>query len=414
MRSIEFYFWEGYISVAPTVINLADALAERGHPVTIYTRKIYEHAPQPKLNPNIKVVKIELNKLVKGIGKGINAAIFLKATSREIMTVKLLILYFNSIVRKTRRKTKEKNALLIGIDTLGLYWANAIKNKENDVFYLSLELSIPPEWYHSKTIDYLKRKEKDIHNDVVALTLIQDKYRLEILKRSNNLLPASQFAILTNSPRQHRSVDVTEQHFFDEKFLLPENSFKLLSAGAISEAMLSTDIAKSFAGFADKSIYLIFHEREKVSPENKYIREVQKSGGKNLLLSLNPVPYEDLYKVVLSAHIGLVFYNPAYGENFSNIVGASGKLSHYLKFSLPVICLDLPGFKELIEKYQCGVVIEKLSQLEDAVGRVRQNYHSMKAGAQKCYEECYNFDHQLNGIYTRWEGTFKKRTVNAN
>jgi glycosyltransferase involved in cell wall biosynthesis len=396
-KTIEIFFWNGYVAVAPTLINLANSFAEKGHNVFIYCRKIYFEAPMLQFHNNVNLIEIANNRIVRYCIEKIPNRTIIKGICEFYVSV----MYFNRVISKIRKRIKSNNRIIIGIDAMGLLWANMNK-KDNDIlFYLSLELTINRS-YCQKTKQYVKKQEIKIHKNQVSLTIIQDKYRLDSLKKNNRLDASVPYAILTNSPRTKTHNDKEKNNYFEEKFSLPVNSFKILSAGMISDETMSFEVAKSFSLFNRDNTFLIFHERQKRSNEEEYIKKVKNVGGNKLVLSLEPVSYESIYKIYASADIGLVFYNASYGENFSNIVGASGKLTHYLQYGMPVICFDLPGFRELIETYHCGVVIKDLSEMEDAVNFIEKNYQSMKDGARQCYLECYNFDNQFDKIYDKW------------
>jgi glycosyltransferase involved in cell wall biosynthesis len=349
----------------------------------------------------VKLVELEGNRFVNYCIRKINSLSLLRFTGREILKFIILFKWFNLTIYKIRKQSNNQNRLLIGVDTIGLYWSSRHKKKKDKLFYLSLELVIEYP-YPSVLKQYLKREEIKVHKNQVSLTMIQDKYRLESLKKINHIDNSHSFAILTNSPREHIYEHKESKNFFEEKFSIPKNSFKILSAGMIGNAVMSLDIAKVFSKFNDNTVYLIFHDRQAINEENEYLKKIRECGGANVVLSLKPVAYDMIYKIYTSADIGLVFYNPLYGENYSNIIGASGKLSHYLKYRMPIVCLDLPGFRELVDKYKCGVVIQDLMQMEDAVTEIRSQYSSMSEGAYKCYRECYNFDYQFEKIYYEW------------
>jgi glycosyltransferase involved in cell wall biosynthesis len=103
------------------------------------------------------------------------------------------------------------------------------------------------------------------------------------------------------------------------------------------------------------------------------------------------VPYEKLDDLVLSAHIGLVFYRKELGANFSQIAGASGKLAHYLRCGLPVICLDLPGLVKVVDRYRCGICVSEPGEIQSAIEIILREYPLYRMNALKCYEESYEF-----------------------
>jgi glycosyltransferase involved in cell wall biosynthesis len=170
-------------------------------------------------------------------------------------------------------------------------------------------------------------------------------------------------------------------------------------AGYIDDIMMATPIAAAFAKVKDPNIKLILHERQLRSPNEPYFQQLREIGGPHLHLSLTPVAYSEIGSVYRSADIGLVFYDPSYGDNLQYIVGASGKLTHYLMFGIPVISNNLPGFKEIIEGYQAGIVINELDEIGEAISTIMNDYSYYSANALKCFKSEYDFDGQFNKIY---------------
>lgn len=403
-KQIKMFFWEGWTSVAPTIINLANSFGENGHLVTIYTRfKRNKFAPSPNYHSNVKVMKIRETLILRYF-----QAFLRRIKLPEFQIFRSTVFYFNFIIRIKSLLIPRRFSTLIGIDGTGLHWANSLKPKQSTIVYLSLEIQDRVLTYNQDNLSYyIKEQERKIHRNFVSLTLIQDLFRWDILRRANNLsLTSAGFAILTNSPRAGDHRRSFEGNFYESRLGIDPGTFKILSAGVIDDSVLSAEVASAFKSFIDKEVYLIYHERVKRDRNESYLKQIQELGGKRLILSLDPVPYELIWKVYASADVGLVFYNKAFGSNYSSIIGASGKLSHYLKYGLPVIALDLPGFKDLFEEYNCGIVISHPDKLQEAYEAIRRNYDMMKKGALSCYKECYDFDNQFQNIYRKWGSLF--------
>ncbi len=399
-KNIAIFFWESYISVAPTIINLADALAEKGHKIFIFIRNVdYVFAPETILNKNVIIVPISQSSAVLKFIKVVNKIPWVRGWF-QYKYYNRIILY--DVIRKTQVFLKENitDNDCIGVDSIGLFWASKLINEESVLYYLSLELlcksAIPRNSYFLK---WIKEKELRLHNNKVKLTLIQDKFRLNILERENEIILDNKFSILTNSPRENNLNFKKDSLYFNQKFQILPGEKIILMAGMIEEVTMATSVARTFGKFNDENVKLIFHERQQRDPGEQYFQDLQKIGGKNFYLSLTPVPYSDVTKVYDSADIGLVFYDPSYGDNVAFIIGASGKLSHYLMHGLPVIANDLPGFRELFEKYDIGFVLNEIHDLEDAVDKIFLNYKYYSDNAYNCYLSEYNFNSQFEKFY---------------
>jgi glycosyltransferase involved in cell wall biosynthesis len=165
----------------------------------------------------------------------------------------------------------------------------------------------------------------------------------------------------------------------------------VLHLGMMGPEVLSTEIAAVSRCWPEEWV-LVFHERFSRSLDDPVVKEVLNSGGDRVFLSLEPVDLDDLPKVVASADVGLVFYNPAMGPNYAVITGASGKLAYYLQAGVPVICLDLPGFDELMTDGQCGVCVPSPAAIGSALEVLTTRLPEFGEAARRCFDERYAFD----------------------
>jgi hypothetical protein len=170
----------------------------------------------------------------------------------------------------------------------------------------------------------------------------------------------------------------------------------------ISPAVLSLEIASAASNW-NEDVVLVLHERAKRAQTEPYIKQVQQAGCGKVLLSLEPVSYDALDWVVMSGHIGLVFYQKELGPNFSEMAGASGKLAHYLRCGLPVICLDLPGLVKVVNQYQCGICVSEPGEIQSATEAIFRNYEFYRMNAFKCYEESYEFGRHFREVLRKIE-----------
>jgi len=239
----------------------------------------------------------------------------------------------------------------------------------------------------------LKNLEKTC-NRRAMFTIIQDWERANALIAENNI-SSSSIVVVPNGPLGPPCV--AKSDYFQRKFGLSPSCRIVLHIGMISPSVLSLELAQVAGGWSDDWV-MVYHEREKRSNCDPYIKQIREVGQGRVLLSLDPVPYDELDNVVCSAHIGVVFYQKALGPNFALMAGASGKLGHYLRCGLPVICLNLPGFGEMIHKYQCGVCVNSIEQVTEAIHTICQNYDCFRSNAIRCYEEVYEFSNHFQQV----------------
>jgi glycosyltransferase involved in cell wall biosynthesis len=195
-----------------------------------------------------------------------------------------------------------------------------------------------------------------------------------------------------------------KSNFFQNKFSLDIDSTIILHSGWIHGVMQSKSLARASRGWP-KEWKLVFHERMTRNSSEPYIKEVANAGGQNLYLSLNPVPYNEIDKVIASSTIGIVIYGSSseWGTSWISLAKGSGKMAHYLKCGKPVVCVNIPGFKEIVNEYQCGILFNDINEIHSAILKILQNYTYYSSNALKCYKNEYEFSNYFNKFleYTR-------------
>jgi glycosyltransferase involved in cell wall biosynthesis len=261
--------------------------------------------------------------------------------------------------------------------------------------YWSLEIR-----FLSEFTDYfpilVKRFERLCHRHA-AFTIIQDAERAESLVAENGVRNP-QIVIVPNAPAGFPQIQ--SSNLLQRRLGLPMERRIILHIGMISPAVLSLEIATEATKWSDE-FALVFHERAKRTSADSYLTQVQQAGGGRVLLSLDPVPYDELDALVMSGHIGLVFYRKDLGPNFSQVSGASGKLAHYLRCGLPVICIDFPGLMKVVDRYQCGICVGTPAEIESAVKTILGNYGFYRKNALQGYKEYYEFDSHFDQVVHR-------------
>ena len=126
------------------------------------------------------------------------------------------------------------------------------------------------------------------------------------------------------------------------------------------------------------------------------MQHISKLSNGNAIFSLNPVNFQEIDKIFLSADIGLVGYNKYYGGGRENLHKASGKLSNFLRCGVPVIALDLPGYREMFSNYNCGEVFSHFDQIESLIEKIFNDYPVYQNEAFRCFKEEFEFSQFFN------------------
>jgi glycosyltransferase involved in cell wall biosynthesis len=388
--SISIFFYEGNIGVSPTIINLSKILEEHGYLVTIYAKKSDDS--QPGEIGNVKILYFETNKLIQFISKNkkLDNVVRLFDFSGEVL--------FKEI-QNLRNKSNQKN-INIGVDIYGLIVALLcfyfLKQK---FFVLSLELYKPPKSL-IKIVSLAFRKAEGV--------IIQDEDRLKTLCRFYEYQHPQVF-YLPNSPLPFDDKNLTQvtENYFREKFNLSQEKFPYIisQAGMIRDKVFSKSLAKAFTSI-DNGCALILHASKRKNEEDPYIKSLRQVNSKNLFLSLDPLPYDQIDKIYASTTIGLAFYEGEDDDNFSKISMASGKLSHYLKYGKPVLVNDLPSLSSLVEKYEFGLVIKEPSdsqEIKSAIDQIISDYEKYSNNAKACFEAEFDFYKKMEPILSCME-----------
>jgi glycosyltransferase involved in cell wall biosynthesis len=402
-QSCSIFFYEGYVGVAPTIMNLAKSLNDCGYSVTIYATE--NHFPKPeKLGDKITVIyfKKVANLPLAPILIRLLDKFRLETLISVLKLIELVVYicnYFLSILTHNKANSLE-NDISIGVDTNGstLALINAYFFRRSFI-YLSLELNHPNSFKRlARIINVLERLAYRKSKSVI----VQDEDRFKTLCEYNQYQHPKVFYL----PNSDSSSDFLVQNapiknYFKELFNLSEEEFPhiILQAGIINDAVLAKELAHAFTPIR-KGCALIFHEREKRKTDDPYIKSLREINSNNLFLSLEPLPYEQIDKIYASATIGLAFYKD-WDNNLSQISKASGKLSQYLKHGKPVLVNNLESLSQVVEKYKIGVVIKdplNTLEIEAAIETILNNYAFYSENAKACFEEEFDFAKKVKPI----------------
>jgi glycosyltransferase involved in cell wall biosynthesis len=411
---IAIFFWEGYLSVAPSLINAIRLLVTEGYHVDVITRRatFEEHAPMLTFPTGVRILTEGFcSELHSGTGfssfKDESGRVQLRKYMPKLVRVWLRRAYeriepwwehAHFALFSLRSVKGEKYKCFIGVDMHGLgaaFFAGLLKKVP--IIYWSLEIRFLSEFQDCLT-RLVKRLERMCHRQA-AFTIIQDLERAASLIRENKIRNPKT-VIVPNGPLGWPQSETSD--FFQKRFSILPSRRIILHIGMISPAVLSLEIASEASNW-NEDLVLVFHERAKRAQTDPYIKQVQQAGGGKVLLSLEPVSYDALDCVVMSGRIGLVFYQKELGPNFSEIAGASGKLAHYLRCGLPVICLDLPGLVKVVNQYGCGICVSGPGEIQSAAEAIFRDYEFYRVNALKCYEESYEFGRHFRGVLRKIE-----------
>jgi glycosyltransferase involved in cell wall biosynthesis len=279
---------------------------------------------------------------------------------------------------------------------LGLFVADLVNHNETPLIYYSLELynSTPP-GTRRFTFNAYRGLEIIAHHNAIA-TIIQDEERAKVLFGYNKV-PKDKQEILCLPVSVLGDSFKGRTDFFYETLGIPRDKKILLQLGMIASPRMSVEIAKSAQNWPDDWV-LVMHGTFYEGTEHQ-IRNLDKRG--NIFLSEKKVPFEDIPKVVASAHIGLVFYKNLINHNYYNnyyIGSSSGQLAHHLQCGIPIIALNIPSLKRVVDEFQCGLAVDDVDSIAESAKIIFNNYEFFRENAFKCFEERYRFEKYFKNI----------------
>ena len=407
-----FITYKNIESSAP-LINFIKLLAEEGYMIDIFspnTYKIISDYGYKNINfyiyreldreGNSKIIKQILNPNL------IRRSLLKLYHSVKLHGIKACILYSMVLAKNLRFldinhvhsiiKNNEYTCF-IGIDKWGLIMADLANYNEVPLIYYSLELyySTLPGILPGFAFNTVRGLEVIAHHKAIA-TIIQDEERAKVLFEYNKV-PEDKQEILY-LPASMRGDSFKERtDFFYETLGIPRDKKILLQLGMIGSERMSVEIAKSAQNWPEEWVLVMHGTFDK--GVKRLIGKLNKKG--NIFLSEKKVPFEDIPKVVASAHIGLVFYKNLIDSNYYNnyyVGSASGQLAHHLQCGIPIITLNIPSLRRVVDGFQCGLAVDDVDSIAEAAKSIFNNYEFFRENAFKCFEERYRFEKYFKNV----------------
>jgi hypothetical protein len=219
------------------------------------------------------------------------------------------------------------------------------------------------------------------------MVVVQDRDRAALLRQLFSFkesclrfIPASAMG----PPKQQCRSFLQRRLNIDPKYRI------VLSAGLIGDEVLSMELAQSVRDWPQGYI-LVLHERAFRNANEPYLQRIAAVGADRVLLSLTPVPLDEVDKVYSSANIGIVMYSTQHGPNISEIAYASGKLSYFLRNGMPIIVNANPSLAAFVDKWRCGVVANNFDEVADCILKIERDYEGFRKNALRCFTEFMDF-----------------------
>ena len=376
-RRVAIVFWEGHLSIAPSIVSAMQLLAGAGYEVDVLVRGADEELPPLDGIPqNVRILKAEFAGRVSS------------ETARKTIKAKLgtavgslSFLYF--VLHATRGRHYDA---IFGVDAVGSACGELVASLQRiPFFYWSLELTFARDVRHplKRVLKFLERRAARR----AAFLVIQDRLREQAFLEEHGR-GRHRTLLVPNAPVGFGAARASE--YLHGKLAIPREQRIVLHAGMLDPEVLALELAGSVRRWPEPYC-LVLHSNFWKPLDDPYISRVLALREPRLYISNQAVPISELDRLIASAFIGLATYRDDLGPNYSLIVNASGKIPYYLRNGVPVICSDLPGMRDLMEQYGCGIAVKSVDEIPAALDAIAGNYAAFRAGAFECYRDHYEF-----------------------
>ena len=296
---------------------------------------------------------------------------------------------------------RKKYLCFIGVEKLGFVWASILSQIfPTHVLYYSLELYPTSDVfkYRLNKLSSLKafrfisiRKLEKFYHKYAKATIIQDSDRADALMKMNDVhkmdniyLPVS----LMGPPIRERG------NYLRNEFAIPLNKRIILQFGLIGKNRSVEEVARASQSFPGDWV-LIFHGPIYDDNIRRSITAIDKK--KNIIISSNIIPPDEIDDLVNSADIGLCFYPKEHINDY--LTGhSSEKLVRYLRCGIPVVAFDYPTFLDSVARDGCGVCLRDLSSLNEAISEILNDYENYRTKAYEAFENSFEFNRQFEKV----------------
>lgn len=246
--------------------------------------------------------------------------------------------------------------------------------KDTDFYYYNLEIYVRSTKRKGRSIydivvnklDYLSKKFKEIlYVNGCQSIVIQDKLRKRILKKY--WISHKRTWLIPNSYYSSSRCDVPHK------------------TGLIYSGLVESDTLGSFAENSNKL------KNIEITISGWRYADIKIKKSPNIKIMIQNLSQEKYTEFISAYDIALIWYSENTDDNVYNIGLSSGKYFKHLSLGQPVIVNRMPGLAEEIEKNKVGIVIDDLSELNDAVQTITENYHTYVNNIKNIYDKRYDY-----------------------
>ncbi len=281
----------------------------------------------------------------------------------------------------------KKCDLVISVDRDGLIEAAALsKFFSIPLIHFSFEI-----YFASETSKKFKQIEIEASKQV-DLWVAQDDIRAQALIEENGLKKSKVIYIPVSSKGRG---ETSEKRLRDDLGILPNKKVAMFM-GSLYPWTMFKEVLSQLALLPNEWVIIV---NERYGQAKQYILELsinQSLINRKVYISNHAVECVDKMGYVLSGiDAGLAFYSPTYddpstGLNLAKLGLASGKISTYLRYGVPVIMNEIGLISDMTRKHKFGVVVKGPGELPKAL-RDLESMQGAGDNAKKFFDERLDF-----------------------
>jgi hypothetical protein len=375
----------------PTLKSVIDLLLGKGYEIDLRYPQTY--APMPP-RPGVRLLPFGIHVW------RLKVAVFDRLCWRPLAALCVML---------ERLLLYRRYDLVIGVDRQGLI-ESGILHRGTGVphAYLSFEIM-----FESETSARYKALERRAAK-TVAFWTVQDEARARLLETENGLAPGARFLLpLASAGSGTQSADRLR-----DRLGVPRERKVAIALGSVAGWSMTGRILRSVARWPDAWV-LILHERygrARAALGEELARHEPLIGRRIFISESATEMVDELGSVLSGVDVGLAFYEPDFktpytGRNLQHLGMASGKVSTYLRYGIPVILNDIGLFPEEARRHGFGCVVAGPEEIGPRLAACGDAPHA--ASAKRYFTERLDFNLYSPALWSRLRECMAARSAAA-
>ena len=260
-----------------------------------------------------------------------------------------------------------------------------------------IDASPLPSWLRKKTVGWYRRLENWFCSSYNGITVVTETMAKKLAAAGTPVL------VVDNVPYLKRLAQVQLAEKKDERPTIITSGSHSAARNCMKAVEALPFIVKEIPNIKMKFVGRF----QPAGYEQELIQKANKLGVSTNFETEGMMPWLNNFKRISTAHIGCVFYN----DNLNNRVTLPNRLYEYMYVGLAVLGEDFPEVKNVLNKNNCGEVVNSQDPKDIAEKAIRLLKDPVKLNeytknARKAILENHNFENalmQLEDFYYKYQ-----------